>query len=80
MAEFKSIDFLLPEVKDFIFDLHHATRNSFRLDEVQLLYDVQFKDLSEKYFAQSSWPSPSHVASECYYESRNNWEKQDNSR
>ena len=60
---------MLPEpIKDFIFDLHQATRKTRKLEDVQKLYDIKFKELSEKYFAQTPWPSPKHVESDCYYD------------
>jgi hypothetical protein len=30
-------------IKDFVFDLHDATRRSFRVEDVQQLYDLRFK-------------------------------------
>lgn len=69
MADLKSIEFVLPEpIKDFIFDLHQATRKAFKVEDVQKLYDIKFKELSEKYFSQCPWPSLKHVASECYFD------------
>lgn len=62
----KHIEFTLPEVlKDFVFDLHDATRRSRRIEDAAPLYDTRFRELSEKYFAQSSWPMPDEIASEC---------------
>ena len=49
---------------DFIFDLHSATRQSLRLQEVSQLYEIKYKELSDKYFAQSIWPEGEAVASE----------------
>ena len=68
-----SIDFVLPEaIKDFIFDLHQATRRiaggSKQVEDVQRLYEVRFKELSEKYFSQSPWPTAANVASECNFD------------
>ena len=69
MTEFKSIDFVLPEaIKDFIFDLHQATRKSLRVDDINVLYHTKYRDLSEKYFAQSAWPTSLQVAPECYFD------------
>lgn len=69
MTDLKNIEFVLPEpISEFIFDLHQATRKAFNVAEVQKLYDVKFKELSEKYFSQSPWPSPKHVAPECYFD------------
>ena len=40
----KHIDFALPDaIKDFIFDMHDATRRSLRVEDVQTLYDSKFK-------------------------------------
>mmetsp|Transcript_12489 Transcript_12489/g.18870 ORF Transcript_12489/g.18870 Transcript_12489/m.18870 type:complete len:506 (+) Transcript_12489:79-1596(+) len=62
----KHIDFALPDaIKDFIFDMHDATRRSLRVEDVQTLYDSKFKEITEKYFSQGSWPSAQTVASEC---------------
>ena len=59
------VDFNLPSViKDFLFDLHDATRRSARIDEVQRLYDAKFKEITDKYFAQSPWPETKVIASE----------------
>jgi translation initiation factor 3 subunit L len=52
-------------VKDFVFDLHDAMRRSTRIEEVQRLYDVRFKEITEKYFAQSAWPDSKIIASEA---------------
>jgi translation initiation factor 3 subunit L len=60
------IDFSLPDtIKDFIFDLHQACRRVYRVDEVKFLYDQKFKELSDKYFSQSPWPSANAIAKEC---------------
>ena len=62
-----NIDFSLPEViKDFVFDLYQSSRQSQRPEEVQPLYDVKFRELSEKYFSQSPWPQPEAISRECY--------------
>ena len=60
------IDFSLPDViKDFVFDLFQASRRTCRIEEVQVLYDQKFKELSDKYFTQSPWPSSEAVSKEC---------------
>ena len=65
----KQIEFVLPEsIKDFIFDLHQASRVAQRADEVQPLYEERFKELSDKYFSQSQWPSPKEVEAEVRYD------------
>jgi hypothetical protein len=59
------VDFSLPAaIKDFLFDLHDAVRRSTRMDEVARLYDVKFKEITEKYFAQSPWPDSKIIAAE----------------
>jgi hypothetical protein len=52
-------------VRDFIFDLHQATRRSLRIEDVQKLYDVKFREVTEKYFVLGPWPSSVSIASEC---------------
>lgn len=62
-------DFSLPNViKDFVFDLYHASRRSGRVEEVQMLYDQKFKELSDSYFAQSTWPAFDAIAKECNHD------------
>lgn len=66
MTEDRSIEFHLPDaIKDFVFDLHQATRQSMQLSEVEVLYDTRFREVTEKYFSQSAWPLPAMVAAEC---------------
>lgn len=56
----------LPQpIGDFIFDLHDATRRAQRLEEVQVLYEQKYKELSDKFYAQAAWPHPSTIISEC---------------
>lgn len=52
-------------LKDFVFDLHDSARRSQVASEQSAQYNGQFTDLSNKYFAQSAWPSPESIASEC---------------
>lgn len=60
------IDFSLPDViKDFVFDLFQASRRTCRIEEVQVLYDQKFKELSDKYFTQSPWPTSEAISKEC---------------
>lgn len=62
----KNIEFQLPEaIKDFVFDLNDATRRSMRIEEVEPLYDVKFKEITDKFFATSAWPEPAAIAGEC---------------
>ena len=59
----EKIDFTLPAaIRDFVFDLHDAMRRSRRQEEVHQLYDVKFKEITEKYFAQSAWPLPAAIS------------------
>jgi len=59
-------DSCIPDtVKNFVFDLHDATRRSQVPAEARNLYVVEYKSLCEKYFANSAWPSPAGVSSEC---------------
>lgn len=62
----KQIEFLLPEpIRYFVFDLHQATRKSMRLEEVHHLYETVYRELTEKYFKESPWPSVASISSEC---------------
>mmetsp|Transcript_359 Transcript_359/g.453 ORF Transcript_359/g.453 Transcript_359/m.453 type:complete len:577 (-) Transcript_359:338-2068(-) len=54
-------DFMLPDVvKEFIFNLYQACRTTQIMEDIQMLYDIRFRELSEAYFKQSPWP-PAHV-------------------
>ena len=65
-ATSRQIEFLLPEsIRDFIFDLHESTRLSMRIEDVHRLYEISYKELTEKYFKESPWPSVSSVSSDC---------------
>jgi hypothetical protein len=58
-------EFTVPSaIKDFVFDLHDAMRRSVVVEEVQKLYDVQMKEITDKFFAQSPWPEVKAIASE----------------
>lgn len=37
-------------IKDFVFDLHDATRRSYRLGDVHPLYEFRFKVISFNFF------------------------------
>ncbi|CAM9213116.1 unnamed protein product [Heterosigma akashiwo] len=53
---------MLPDaVRDFIFNLHQACRETQIMEDIQQLYDGQFRALSEAYFKQAPWP-PAEVA------------------
>jgi len=59
-------DNLFPDsVKDFVFDLHDASRRSFMPSELQALYVSSFRELTAKYFPNTAWPAPAAIASEC---------------
>ena len=63
------MEFKLPEsISNWIFDLHDATRRSMRSEEVQPLYEVQYKELTDKFFAQTPWPHEKVIAPECNYD------------
>jgi translation initiation factor 3 subunit L len=65
----ENVDFKLPEsISNWIFDLHDATRRSMRSEEVEPLYDVQYRELTEKFFAQTPWPHEKVIAPECNYD------------
>lgn len=60
------IEIKLPEsISNWIFDLHDATRRSLRSEDVKALYEVEYKELTDKYFSQSAWPVSKVVAPEC---------------
>jgi len=52
-------------VKDFVFELQTACRSSQILDDIQVLYDHKFRELSQAYFKEGPWPTSSAVAAEC---------------
>jgi len=59
-------DTLFPDsVKDFVFDLHDASRRSLIPSEQQALYSGTFKEVTAKYFSNTAWPTPDQIASEC---------------
>jgi len=59
-------DACLPEaVKDFVFDLHDATRRSLIPSEQHSLYTGTFREVTQKYFATSAWPAAEAIAPEC---------------
>ena len=45
------------EVRDFIFDLHDASRRSLIGDEVKALYDTRMQELTDQFYSSSAWPS-----------------------
>ena len=50
---------------DFVFDLSDSVTTSQIAEEQKKLYEVDFNDLSQKYFANTAWPSPQTIAAEC---------------
>jgi len=50
---------------DFIFDLYDSVTLSHITEEQRKFYNVDFRDLSSKYFATTPWPSPQTIATEC---------------
>ena len=52
-------------VRDFVFDLHDASRRSCVPSELSALYTGSFRDVTSKYFSTTAWPTPDQVASEC---------------
>ena len=52
-------------VKEFVFDLHDSCRRSMRPDDQKSLYVHQYREITQKYFAASEWPSCDVVKDEC---------------
>ena len=50
---------------DFVFDLYDSVTLSQIAEEQKKFYNVDFRDLSQKYFSNTPWPSPQTIASEC---------------
>ena len=62
----ESLDFSLPgHIRDFIFDLHQSTRVATNSEDVVQYYEVRYKELTDKYFAQSAWPDTKAVSGDC---------------
>ena len=60
------MEFTLPSsIRDFIFDLHQASRISLINQEVTQAYEIKFKELTERYFLSSAWPDTDSIANEC---------------
>lgn len=59
-------DNLMPKaLTDFVFDLYDSVTLSQLPEEQTKLYETDFRELSQKYFANQAWPSPQSIASEC---------------
>lgn len=62
-----SVDFSLPSaLRDFVFDLHDSVRRSRIVEDLQRLYEVRYKEVSEKYLVQSTWPEAKSIAGDVY--------------
>ena len=44
------------QIKDFVFDLHDASRRSHIAEDLKRLYNLEFKDLSDKYCDKAPGP------------------------
>lgn len=62
-----TVEFNLPAaIGNFLFDLHDSVRRSRLSEEVQKLYEVKLKEITDKYFAQSTWPEAKVIAADVY--------------
>jgi hypothetical protein len=52
------------DVKDFIFDLHDATRRGCILEDVQKLYEIRYKEITDQFYGNSYWPDVNAIAKE----------------
>lgn len=65
----ESVGFSLPApIRDFLFDIHEAVRVSLRADDVHRLYDIKYKEITDKYFPKSSLPDANAIASEVRHD------------
>ncbi len=55
-------------LRDFVFDIHDATRRACRVDEVQRLYEHRYKEVTDQYFPNSHWPDAKHIAQEVQHD------------
>ena len=63
------IEVKLPEsIGNWTLRLHDATRRALRSEDVKSLYEVEYKELTDKYFSQSAWPMSKVVAPECNHD------------
>ncbi|KAG5178745.1 eukaryotic translation initiation factor 3 subunit L eukaryotic translation initiation factor eIF3 s [Tribonema minus] len=64
--EEKPLDFdVVSAVKDFVFDLHDAMRRSLQLEELETLYTVTFRKLSDDYYKIGPWPAADVISNQC---------------
>ena len=64
--EDKSLDFMVNDsVKDFVFDLHQATRCAQSAEEVRGLYRISYREICDKYFDKAAWPDARAISSQC---------------
>ena len=55
-------------VRDFVFDLYQASRVAMIPGEVQKLYEVDFKEITDNFFSSSPWPEPNAISRECNHD------------
>lgn len=66
LSEENKLEFTIPSaITDFVFDLHQAMCKSLIIDDLNNLYEISHKEITEKYFSQSAWPDSSAIAIEC---------------
>jgi translation initiation factor 3 subunit L len=59
----RSLDFNLPkQIEDFLFDLQDSVCRSHIQEDVQRLYEIKYREVSEKYFGTNAWPDAKVVA------------------
>jgi hypothetical protein len=50
------------QIREFIFDLYQAVRVAKIPEEIQHLYEVKCKEITDQYFSQSTWPEAKMIA------------------
>eukprot|EP01033_Poteriospumella_lacustris_P014678 gene14678-10495_t len=61
--------FSLPQrIRDFLFDIHEATRTSLRADDANRLYEQEFKEITDKFFPKSAWPDAKAISEEVRHD------------
>ena len=53
------------DVKNFLFDLHDASRNMFDKESVEELYNLRFIELTDRFYDKQPWPSVELIENEC---------------